>query len=85
MATEVAPPTAPGVQPGLVAGIAPILPAEDHTVGLNTSTASSMANAIDDWTTIRGLLVGKKPVIFLDYDGTLSPIVKVRVCVCGAA
>ena len=33
-------------------------------------------NALSSFETIRTLLQGKRPVVFLDYDGTLAPIVK---------
>jgi len=38
--------------------------------------ASDMTNAIEAWQAIRSRMRGKRPVVFLDYDGTLSPIVK---------
>eukprot|EP00618_Florenciella_parvula_P001738 CAMPEP_0119519748 /NCGR_PEP_ID=MMETSP1344-20130328/35953_1 /TAXON_ID=236787 /ORGANISM="Florenciella parvula, Strain CCMP2471" /LENGTH=309 /DNA_ID=CAMNT_0007557561 /DNA_START=230 /DNA_END=1155 /DNA_ORIENTATION=- len=33
-------------------------------------------NALDHFAHIRSCIGGKRPVVFLDYDGTLSPIVK---------
>lgn len=38
--------------------------------------ASDMTNAIEAWQNICSSMHGKRPVVFLDYDGTLSPIVK---------
>lgn len=38
------------------------------------------ANAFQEIDSIRRTVAGKKPVIFLDYDGTLSPIVDVPDC-----
>uniref|UniRef100_A0A7S2D2V7 Trehalose 6-phosphate phosphatase n=1 Tax=Octactis speculum TaxID=3111310 RepID=A0A7S2D2V7_9STRA len=37
---------------------------------------SQKKNALDQWQQIRESMAGKRPVVFLDYDGTLSPIVK---------
>ncbi len=34
-----------------------------------------MQNALQDFSDIRRRLTGKRPVVFLDYDGTLTPIV----------
>lgn len=34
-----------------------------------------MKNALQDFSDIRRRLTGKRPVVFLDYDGTLTPIV----------
>lgn len=42
----------------------------------NDKDSLQKGNALDCWHQIRGLMAGKRPVVFLDYDGTLSPIVK---------
>lgn len=39
------------------------------------STSSSQPNALAQWSSISSSLAGKSLVIFLDYDGTLTPIV----------
>lgn len=38
-------------------------------------TASELPSALDSWEGIAGSLEHKRPAIFLDYDGTLTPIV----------
>lgn len=38
-------------------------------------TASTLLHAIDHIAGIRARLAGKRPAVFLDYDGTLTPIV----------
>lgn len=37
--------------------------------------ARARPNAITDWPTIAGRLTGRRLAVFLDYDGTLTPIV----------
>lgn len=39
------------------------------------ATSSSQPNALADWDAISASLAGKSLVVFLDYDGTLTPIV----------
>jgi len=44
--------------------------------GLFVKTPSTLRRASDCEAEIQARLSGKKPVVFLDYDGTLTPIVK---------
>lgn len=37
--------------------------------------AHARPNAITEWPTIAGRLTGRRLAVFLDYDGTLTPIV----------
>lgn len=43
--------------------------------GSVTRDARELPSALDSWDDIAALLVDRRPVIFLDYDGTLTPIV----------
>ncbi len=47
--------------------------AEGHAEGARL--ASELPSALDAWEEIAGHLEGKRPAMFLDYDGTLTPIV----------
>jgi len=42
---------------------------------LEAHLASSLPHALSSLAEIRALLAGKRPIVFLDYDGTLAPIV----------
>jgi hypothetical protein len=43
------------------------------------SKGSAQQNAVECWPEILANVVrGRRPVLFLDYDGTLAPIVKAR-------
>ncbi|WP_017731152.1 trehalose-phosphatase [Nafulsella turpanensis] len=46
---------------------------EQHT---NSKEPASLPHAIEELTALTREIGDKKPVLFLDYDGTLSPIVK---------
>ena len=39
-------------------------------------TTLELPNAVDHWEEIAGLMAGRRPAVFLDYDGTLTPIVE---------
>jgi alpha,alpha-trehalase len=39
-------------------------------------TTLELPNAADRWEEIAGLMAGSRPAVFLDYDGTLTPIVE---------
>ena len=50
---------------------------EGQPVNLETiCTTRDLPNALDRWEEIAGLVQGKRPAVFLDYDGTLTPIVE---------
>jgi hypothetical protein len=55
--------------------------ANEQTIPASAAASSSaidssdQANVLDDWEQIRSNLQGKQLVVFLDYDGTLTPIV----------
>lgn len=40
-----------------------------------TRDARDLPSALDSWDRIASRLAGRRPVLFLDYDGTLTPIV----------
>lgn len=45
------------------------------TQAIETKSHTDLMNALDNFQEIEQKISGKKPVLFLDYDGTLTPIV----------
>jgi trehalose-phosphatase len=43
---------------------------------MSSGTATRPPSALDDWPQLRRRLADRRPVVFLDFDGTLSPIVE---------
>ncbi|CAN0046847.1 unnamed protein product [Phaeothamnion confervicola] len=54
-------------------GPLPVAAAAATAGGCSSDAASN--NALEQWCKIEPLLSGKQVILFLDYDGTLSPIV----------
>ena len=42
---------------------------------MRTTKVSALPSALDD-DTVRSRLAGRRPAVFLDYDGVLTPIVQ---------
>ncbi|MFN8110492.1 MAG: trehalose-phosphatase [Thermoleophilia bacterium] len=41
----------------------------------DTRRISELPNALTDWPRVREVLAGRRPAVFLDYDGVLTPLV----------